>query len=323
MLLPIFLILLGIACLYWGGELLVDNSIRLAQSLGVSKMVIGLTVVAFGTSCPELAASLIAVFDDSPDLAVANAFGSNVANLGLILGISALLLPFTVTVAFLRREVAFMIFVTLLIYPLAVDGHLSRLDGAILMTLLIVFIFVLLRSSDSNDEHMVPSDGELDKTPRPVWLSALGVALGIAVLVGGAKSLISGAKTVAEAFGVPELVIGFTVVALGTSLPELAASVIAVRKGEGDIVMGNLIGSNIFNLLCILGMTSLIVPFSVNPVAMGSDYGVMLGISVLLMIFLALDRKLNRIEGAVLLLVYLAYSVFLIVERGAGSNVVG
>lgn len=310
MLLALFLILVGIAGLYWGGELLVDNSIRLAQSFQVSKMVVGLTVVAFGTSCPELATTITAALSGSPDLAVSNAFGSNVANLGLILGLSALIVPFTVTVGFLKREVAFMLFVTALCYPLMADGRLSRVEGSILFLLLIAFIVVLLRDPSAQDEHML-DDEDLTKTPRPVWHSSLGAAVGIAVLVAGAKALVSGAQTVAMAAGVPELVIGFTLVALGTSLPELAASLVATRKGEGDIVMGNLVGSNIFNLLCILGLTSLVVPLPVNPLAMQRDFWMMLGVSVLLMIFLMSNRRLVRAEGAVLVAAYLGCAVYL------------
>lgn len=305
MLLAVLLLLAGIGLLYAGGELLVDNSIRLAKSFNVSNMVIGLTVVAFGTSCPELAASMTAALTGSPDIAVGNVFGSNVANVGLILGISALILPFRVTVAFLRREVAFMLFVTVLVYPMMIGGWLSRPEGFFLFLLLLGFVYVLLRDPGAQDEHMVPA-ADLDaKTPRPIWLASLGVLVGVGLLVVGAKSLVSGAVTIATDLGVSERVIGFTIVALGTSLPELAASVAAARKGEGDIVMGNLVGSNIFNLLCILGLTALVVPLQVSPESMGMDFWMMLGTSVLLFIFLAWNLRLLRLEGATLLLVYL------------------
>jgi len=305
MLLAVFLLLLGIALLYVGGELLVDNAIRLAKSFNVSNMVIGLTVVAFGTSCPELAASMTAALTGSPDIAVGNVFGSNVANIGLILGLSALILPFTVTVAFLRREVGFMLFATVLVYPMMIGGRLSRLEGLVLFLLLLGFVYVLLRDPEAQDEHMVPASDLEAKTPRPIWLASLGVLVGVGLLVAGAKALVSGAVTIATDLGVSERVIGFTMVALGTSLPELAASVVAARKGEGDIVMGNLVGSNIFNLLCILGLTALVVPISVSPESMGMDFWMMLGTSVLLFIFLAWNLRLLRLEGATLLLVYL------------------
>ncbi len=310
MLWSVVLVFLGVALLYYGGELLVENSIRLARNFSVSNMVIGLTVVAFGTSCPELAATVTAALEGAPDIAVGNAFGSNVANLGLILGIAALITPLTVTVGFIRREVAFMVFSTLLVYPLMKSGWLlTRLEGLGLFVLLVGFIWVLVRDPSARDEHMV--SGELPKRPRPIWLASLGVAVGVGILVGGAHSLITGAVTIAEALHIPERVVGFTMVALGTSLPELATSVVATRRGEGDIVMGNLVGSNIFNLLCILGLTALVKPIPVSVEALGLDYLVMLGISVLLGIFLLTNKRLVRLEGVLLLNVYLIYTIYL------------
>ena len=252
MLMAILLLLAGIGLLYVGGELLVDNAIRLAKSFNVSNMVIGLTVVAFGTSCPELAASMTAALSGSPDIAVGNVFGSNVANLGLILGISALILPFRVTVAFLRREVAFMLFATVLVYPMMIGGLLSRLEGLVLFLLLLGFVYVLLRDPGAQDEHMVPASDLEAKTPRPIWLASLGVLVGVGLLVMGAKSLVSGAVTIATAMGVSERVIGFTMVALGTSLPELAAGLMATLRGHMEIAIGNVVGSNILNVLAVL-----------------------------------------------------------------------
>lgn len=316
MTLAIFLLILGIALLYSGGELLVDNAIRLAKNFNVSNMVIGLTVIAFGTSCPELATSLAAALTGSPDIAIGNAFGSNVANLGLILGLSALIMPFTVTVAFLRREVAFMIFATVLVYPLMVNGRLNRIEGLVLFLLLVGFIYVLLRDPGAQDEHMVHPE-DLERQPRPVWLASLGVAVGVGLLVGGAEALVEGGRYVANAFGISERVIGFTIVAFGTSLPELAASIVAARRGEGDIVMGNLVGSNIFNLLCILGLTALVVPIPVSAESMRLDFWMMLGVSVLLLIMLLTNKKLVRTEGMVLMVIYLSYVAYLFSSRGA------
>lgn len=314
--LAIFLLILGIALLYGGGELLVDNSIRLAKKFNISNMVVGLTVVAFGTSCPELATSMAAALTGSPDIAIGNAFGSNLANLGLILGLSALIMPFTVTVAFLRREVGFMIFSTVLVYPLMVTGRLNRLEGLVLVLLLIGFIYVLLRDPGAQDEHMVHAE-DLERAPRPVWLASLGVAVGVGLLVGGAEALVEGGRYVAQVFGISERVIGFTIVAFGTSLPELAASIVAARRGEGDIVMGNLVGSNIFNLLCILGLTALVVPIPVSPESMRLDFWMMLGVSVLLLVLLLSNKRLVRSEGMLLMAIYLAYVGYLFWNRGA------
>ncbi len=316
MLLSLFLVVVGAALLFLGGEVLVDNSIQLAKSAGVSSLVIGLTVVAFATSAPELAATITAALKDSPDMAIGNVLGSNIANLGLILGVSALIFPLHATARFIRREVAFMVFVTILVYPLMATGRqLEWLEGLFLVVMLGIFLWTQLRETrgekegtDSRQEGDGDEDGE---TLRPAWRSALGVALGVALLVGGAWSLVTGASDVARSMGVSERVIGLTLVALGTSLPELAAAISAARRHEGDLVLGNVIGSNIFNLLCILGFTAMVSPIRVASKAIGLDYWVVLAISVLVMLGLATQRRLVRLEGAILLAFYLGYMIFL------------
>lgn len=311
MLLALFLILLGIGLLYAGGEILVESSIRLAQVFGLSKMVIGLTVVAFATSSPELAATLTAALHGSPDIAIGNVVGSNVANLGLILGLSVIVMPIAVKRQFLRREMAFMTFATIVVYPLMLtDFDVTRLEGVFLIALLVFFLWTLMQSKD--DEALASCNAEVDTKPqRPTWQAALGVGLGIALLVVGAQTLISGASTIARALGITDRVIGLTIVAFGTSLPELAASVIAARRREGDLVLGNLIGSNIFNLLCILGLTAIVHPISVSQDVMRLDFWVMLAISLLVLIFLATSLKMHRTEGWILLVIYCGYIVFL------------
>ena len=311
MLLDIFWVLLGIAMLYYGGEFLVDNAIRLARSFGVSEMAIGLTVVAFATSAPELAATLTAAYKDSPDIAIGNVLGSNLANLGLILGSAAFVVPLTVTARFVRREVSFMVVVTILAYPLMQTGYLiNRLEGLVFFLLLLTFIVLSLRDPD----HQQTTENEQDEEGQPVWRAVLGVAIGVALLVGGAQALVEGASNIARSFHVPERVIGLTLVALGTSLPELAASIVAARRQEGDLVLGNVIGSNIFNLLCILGLTSMVKPITVAPAALAFDFWVTLGISVLVLGLLALRRKLVRSEGLLLLAIYFGYMVWLFVS---------
>lgn len=309
MLLSLVLVIIGIFLLYQGGEMLVDNSIKLARNFGVSSLVIGLTVVAFATSAPELATTLSAAFRGSPEMAIANVLGSNIANLGLILGVSALIVPLTVSVRFIRREVAFMVFVTILIYPLmATRFYLGRLEGLFLVAMLGIFIATQLRETTSSEEG--------DPTPTvehvPAKRLLIFIALGVGLLVGGAQALVYGASHIASAMGVTDRVIGATLVALGTSLPELAAAIVAVRRNEGDLVLGNIIGSNIFNLLCILGLTATIHPIQVPAKALAVDFWVVLGISLLLLAALATHRRLVRAEGAVLLAVYLAYTGFLL-----------
>ena len=309
MVFSLLLILLGIVLLYYGGEVLVDNSIHLARNFGLSRMVIGLTVVAFATSSPELAATITAALQGSPDIAIGNAFGSNIANLGLILGISVVIMPLAVKRRFLRREMAFMLFATIIVYPVMITGQeLGRLEGAILFAFLVLFIYTLLQTRTEED---LAEDPENDDTTRSTLAASLGVTIGIALLVVGAKVLIQGATDIALALGISELVIGLTLVAFGTSLPELAASIVAARRKEGDLVLGNLVGSNIFNLLCILGLTALIHPINVAPAAMTLNYWVMFGISVLVLIFLVTNLRLFRVEGVVLLSLYVGYIVYL------------
>ena len=309
MLISALMVFAGAGLLYAGGELLVDNSIRLARRFGVSSLVIGLTVVAFATSAPELATTLIAAFQGVPEIAIGNVLGSNIANLGLILGIAALIFPLEATIRFIRREVAFMVFVTILVYPLMSTGlQLGRLDGFFLVAMLVVFIVTQLR--ETKDEENEDEAGE-PEAKRSLALLGLLIALGVACLVGGAKLLVDGASTIAQAFGVSDRVIGLTVVALGTSLPELAAAIVAARRHEGDLVLGNVIGSNIFNLLCILGITSIVHPIAVTQKALGLDFWVVLGVSVFVLGALALQRRLVRTEGAILLALYLGYTAFL------------
>ncbi len=314
MLFSLFLVIVGAALLYFGGEVLVDNSIRLAKSFGVSSLVIGLTVVAFATSAPELAATITAAFKGAPDIAIGNVFGSNIANLGLILGVAALIFPLYASVRFIRREVAFMVFVTIVVYPLmATESYLHWYEGFFLVVMLGIFLATQLRETRGEEiggEDEEATDGEKGAA-RPVWLCGLGIALGVALLVGGAQALVQGASDIARALGVSDRVIGLTLVALGTSLPELAAAISAARRHEGDLVLGNVIGSNIFNLLCILGITSMVHPIEVAPQALGLDYWVVLVISVLVLVALATQRRLVRLEGALLLAFYLGYMVYL------------
>lgn len=309
MLLSSILVAVGIALLYFGGELLVENAKKLAFHFGMSPMAIGLTVVAFATSAPELAAALTANLRGVPDLAVGNAVGSNIANIGLILGATALFYVLPATARFLRRELAFMLVVTVVMYPIFLtDLVIGRFEGVVLVGLLVAFVYFLLRDPEHQQVY-----AETDLSDAPVWRSSLGVVAGVALLVGGAHFLVEGATTIAQALGVPDRVIGLTVVAIGTSLPELAAGLVAGKKGEVDIVMGNIVGSNIFNMLCILGLTAIIAPIDVARQVVTLDFWVMLGTSLLLLLFLAFTKRLSRGEGGLLLVLYVAYSIWLYV----------
>jgi cation:H+ antiporter len=303
----ILLVIAGIVLLYLGGESLVRGAVALARTLGWSPLVIGLTVVYFGTSSPELASTLAANLGGAPEVAFGNVVGSNIANIGLILGLTALIWPLTTTARFLKREVPFMLLSSALLFPLVANGLISRLEGAFLFSLLIAFLVYLMRrererSSVEADFEREFSDGELSPT-KSIFL----VVLGIALLIGGAHALITGGVAIARVIGVSERVIGLTLVAFGTSLPELAASLVAGLKREGDIVLGNIIGSNIFNVLCILGITPMVRPLAVDASAIWLDLAAMLVLSLILWPALASHLKLERWEGFMLVAFYGLY----------------
>lgn len=311
------LILLGIVLLYYGGEVLVVHAARLARLMGVSTIVIGLTVVAFATSSPELAATLTASLKQADDVSIGTIIGSNISNIGLILGLTAMVYTLHTAVGFIRREVFFMILVAGLMVWQCLDGVVSRTDGALLLVLLAVFIYVIVRYSpkdEINEKELLPEEAQREGT---VGGSLLGVAIGVLLLVAGANSLIEGAIYVARSFGIPERVIGITMVALGTSLPELASCVVAAIRKEADIVLGNIIGSNIFNVLCILGIASLVRPIGFAPDSIHIDLGVMLAFSVLLAPLLYSGLKLGKKEGAFLIACYAGYVAWLFLD-GSG-----
>lgn len=308
----IALILLGIALLYFGGELLVANSVKLAAAWGLSPLTIGLTVVAFGTSSPELAASLAAAFRDSAAIAVGAIVGSNISNIGLILGSSALIFAIPVERRFNSREMPFMILTSALILPVFYSGVMSRIEGVVFLALIGGYIWYVLKVSNQAPPPVELDLEELENQPlTPVWLSLAGASLGIVMLTGGAHSLVSGAETIARVIGIPEKVIGLTLVAFGTSLPELASCLVAALRKEGGIILGNIVGSNIFNVLCILGATALCKPLVLPLDTFIFDYFVMMAFSLLLLPFLMTGSSLRRIEGGVLFVAYIAYIVYL------------
>lgn len=303
-------LLLGGALLYVGGELLVGHSIRLARSLGLSPMVIGLTVVSLGTSAPELAASLAAVYGGSPDIALGNVVGSNIANIGLIMGSAALIRPLSTTGRFIRREVPYLFGMSLLLCGFVYEGSVGQVEGFLLLAFLAVFLIYLLRFGEPESaeiETEFADEYEEQGEPAPTWKGVLGAAAGIGLLVLGAEAFVEGAVGMARHFGISERIIGLTVVAFGTSLPELASSVVAAMRRQADIVVGNVIGSNIFNIVTVLGTTALLKPFTVDHEGLIVDLGVMMGMVALAWLFLATRLEVNRPEGGVLLVAYLAY----------------
>ncbi len=308
----IVLIVAGIVLLYLGGDWLVSGASSLASRWGVSPMIIGLTVVAAGTSSPELFASVTAALQGTTDLALGNVIGSNIANIGLILGVTGMISPIFTEARFLRREVPFMIGVAVLLALLVFAGGISRFMGVVLTLLLIPYLLLLLRGQEK-EEVEKEFEEELEGAQAvPLWRSWVLVIVGLVFLAGGANLLVQGATSIASALGVSDLVIGLTVVAAGTSLPELFASVIAALKGHADIALGNVVGSNILNVLFVLGPTAIIKPI---PAAANSgvqvDALLMVAFSVILLPVLFTGLRLRRLEGLLLFLGYGAYVIYL------------
>jgi cation:H+ antiporter len=299
----VVLVALGVIGLYGGGELLVRNASRLALTLGLSPLVIGLTVVAFGTSAPELAATLAAALRGAPELAVGNVIGSNIANVGLILGLMALVHPLATTWGFVRREVPFMLGATLLAFALFFDGRLGVPEGAVLLAALIAFLVLAFRSPDGPE---VPTVAVARDRTAAWGAMALSLA-GIALLIVSAQMLVTGAVSLAEGLGVSQRVIGLTMVAVGTSLPELASSLVAVMRRETDLVLGNIVGSNVFNLAFVLGLAAVVHPIEVDVAALRLDLWVMTAFALVMVPMVVTGLRIGRREGTVLLLAYAAY----------------
>ena len=311
MVLSIFFVVLGVVLLYMGGEALVKGASHLARALGLSPLFIGLSVVAFATSAPELAVTVMATLADRDALAVGNVVGSNIANVGLILGTAALLGRIVAHPSFLRREVPFMIAVSLFLWPVLADNQINRLEGWLLFGVLFLFLWYLLRTGRR------PADlQELYTGPHLSGLkSSLLVVLGLVILVAGARVLVVGAVSIARDLGVTERVIGLTMVAFGTSLPELASSLVAARRGQGEILLGNIVGSNVFNVLCVLGLAAAIDPLHVPFESINVDFSVMMLFSVALIPILHPRVRLGRFQGLLLLAPYVAYVTWLFVAK--------
>jgi cation:H+ antiporter len=312
---------LGLAALVVGAEALVRGASRLALSAGISPLVVGLTVVAFGTSSPELAVSVQSALSGQVDLAIGNVVGSNVFNVLFILGASALIVPLLVHQQLVRQEVPVMIGMSLLLWALAADGSIARWDGALLAGLLVAYTGFVIRQSRrevgavrQEYEEGMPRDGSA--WDRHWAVQVLLVAVGLGLLVLGADWLVEAAIAFARAFGVSELVIGLTIVAAGTSLPEVATSILAALRGERDIAVGNVVGSNIFNLLGVLGVSALVAPtgLAVAPAVLSFDLPVMTGVAVACLPVFFTGNRIDRWEGLVFLAYYVAYTVYLILR---------
>lgn len=309
MILQILAIIAGVAMLVFGGDGLVRGAVGIAARLRMPPSLIGLTIVAMGTSTPELVVSLGAALQGQPDLSIGNVVGSNIYNICLILGITALIRRLTCDLGEIRHDGAWMIGASALFTGLAWDGLLGRLDGLLMLAAMGVFLWSAIR----RNKAVAPAEPEVD-APAPMgWPKAIALVVGgLLLLMGGAQALIFGATAVAAALGVPEMIIGLTVVAIGTSLPELFASVMAAIRGESGIAISNIVGSNVFNILFILGATGAISPIPVNPQVMASDTWWMIGFAVLLVLWAGRALPLGRPFAAILLALSAAYTYTLV-----------
>jgi cation:H+ antiporter len=316
----ILFFVLGLGALILGAELLVRGASKLALSFGISPLVVGLTVVAFGTSSPEMAVSVQSAWSGQVDLALGNVVGSNIFNVLFILGVSALIVPLIVAQQLVRQEVPIMIGVSLLLLLLALDGGLSRLDGALLFGLLVAYTaFVIVQSRKENkavEQEYAQEFGEATKSAWDShWAAQIGlIAAGLVLLVLGSNWLVEAAVTFAKYLGVSELVIGLTIVAAGTSLPEVATSILAAIRGERDIAVGNVVGSNTFNILGVLGVSGLVAPaaLSVPPSMLAFDIPVMIAVALACLPIFFTGNLIARWEGALFLGFYVAYTAYLI-----------
>lgn len=310
MALTLVLFVTGLLILVGGAESLVRGSSALALRLGITPLVIGLTVVAFGTSSPELAVSIESALSGSSSIALGNVIGSNIANIGLILGITAMIQPMTVQPSLLKEQIPLMIVISFVIWAMAADKVINYWDGIMLVAALIGFLLHSYHSSKKNavEEDVLPCDVQSlkDKT----WFCILLILIGLAGLIGGGMLFVRSAVEIAQIYDVDEAIIGLTIVAIGTSMPELATSVVAAVRKESDIAIGNIVGSNIFNILAILGIASLISPLSSIGFST-ADYVVMISFAVILLPMAWSGRTLSRPEGTVLLLGYLSYMAYI------------
>lgn len=307
-------LLIGIVGLYYGAEWLVRGASRVAVALHVSPLVIGLTVVAFGTSMPEMVAGATAAWKGNTDIVLGNVFGSNIANVGLILGITALIRIIPVKARLLRREVPLMLLATVVVYALAARGVIGRLEGAGLFLALVGFSWLMVswarRERAVVREEFLRFEQEMGlREPSSLSVEVGWVLGGLVLLTVGAHLLVGSAVDIARLMGISEFLISVSMVAIGTSLPEFATSLVAARRGESDVLVGNIVGSNVFNLLGALGISAMIRPIPVAAEIVGLDLLVVLGFSLAMALALWLHRALVRWEGALLLAAYLTYIV--------------
>ena len=314
------LVVAGLVLLIWGADRFVHGAAAMARNLGIAPLLIGLTVVAFATSAPEILVSIVAALQHEPGLAFGNAIGSNIVNIGLVLGLTAMIRPIKLESATLRREMPALLAVSLLTVSLFLDTFLSRIDGVVMLTGLVIVMVWLARlglRSAANDPIAQDYDAEIP-TDVSMVMAAVWLLIGLGTLLLGAELLVDGAIGIAKLLGVSEVVIGITIVAFGTSLPELAVSLASALKGEYGLAIGNIVGSNIFNLLAVIGVAATIQPSALAPTVLSLHIFVMVAFTLVLFA-MTYDydgkAKLSRLEGFALLVAYIAYSGYVVAQN--------
>ncbi len=314
MLLQIVYIVIGVVLVLWGADRLTDGAVGIATRLNIPQIVIGLTIVAMGTSMPEFCVSLVSALKGTADLAVGNVVGSNVFNALLIVGVTALVAPMTILRQTVRKDIPFALVASMLLVLMCLDGTLSRIDALVLLALFGFFMYVTLQAglSAKKADKQAASDEPAEAQAPMSWLRAsLFIIIGLGCLIGGSNLFVGGATAVATELGISDAVVGLTVVAMGTSLPELATSVVAARKGNSGIAIGNALGSNVFNILLILGLTGAITPLTLQGITT-LDLTMLVVSMMLLWLFSFTKLTIERWEGALLTTIFVAYLTYLV-----------
>lgn len=317
--LPVLAIIAGLLCLLWSADKFVGSAALVARQLKVPAVLIGMVIVGFGTSMPEMVISGVASINGNPSLALGNAYGSNIANIALILGLTAVIMPIRVESGIVRKEIPLLIIVTIISVVQIMDGTLSRIDALVLIAVFLVVIgwSILQGFRYRKDSLAQDIKDELDVREQPVSLALVWLIIGLLVLVISSQVFVWGSVSLAKAFGVSDLIVGLTVVALGTSLPELVSSIMAIKKGEHDLALGNVLGSNLFNTLAVVGIAGIVKPFEVSNDVLYRDLPVMLSLTLTLYLTCYQFRQapyINRWEGSVLLCAYLGYMGYLLFQ---------
>lgn len=318
MLLPLVAIVLGLILLVWSADRFIDGAAATAFYAGMPPLLIGMVIIGFGTSAPELFISALSASQGNPGLALGNAYGSNIANIGLILGLTALISPIAVKASVLRKELPILAGITLVSGVLLINGQISRLDAGIM---LVVFALIMGWSiREGLKGRAEPIIGTLEEEPdtdrMPLKTAIIWLLIGLVLLIVSSRALVWGAVEIATSLGVSDLIIGLTIVAIGTSLPELASALASVKKGEHDLALGNVIGSNLFNTLAVVGLAGMIHPLDVDPDLLSRDWPVMAVLTAALFVmgygFKGRIGRINRVEGGILMLTFIAYTSYLL-----------